>query len=91
MKGDRPVTGDHFNAVTACFWPIFAARHSPNRSVHSKLPNLTGRISGSPRMGHVDPMRPVVSVCFGAAYFAAAISASTAAGNPTGNGTPAAA
>jgi hypothetical protein len=28
--GDRPVTGDHFDAVSACFWPIRA------RYMHAK-------------------------------------------------------
>jgi hypothetical protein len=45
-----------------------------------------------PRHGSlVDPFPPVTSVCFGEAYFADAISASTAAGKPLGNGTPEAA
>ncbi len=35
----------------------------------------------------VDPEEPVASGCFGETYFAVAISASTAAGKPLGNGT----
>jgi hypothetical protein len=49
---------------------------------------LAGQKRPAVSQADIDPEATVATDRFGEIYFAAAISASTAAGNPAGNGTP---